>query len=305
MTVAASAIERSGLPSQRAERQALVELLFATGLWAFGFIAGRWVLEGPGPLWGNAIRYAMATALSLPVLLWLAPRWAEWRRAWWQAMPAGLALSAALMLQLTGLRYTSVANSAFLTCLYVLFVPLLGPVFGVERTARRMWGCVALALVGSYVMAAPSEGAWNVGDLLTVLSALCAAGQIHFIQRVAPRVQSAFLFNTAQSVWAGAPAAALAWLTAEPLHYPFPPIAWAGLASLAIGATLIGFLVQLRVQKLLPVMLVSVLCLLESPLAAVMAYFIFRERLSSMQFAGAALIVVAAAWAMGATRGRR
>jgi drug/metabolite transporter (DMT)-like permease len=305
MTATHSALDRSGAPAPWAERKAFAELLFATSLWAFGFIAGRWVLEGPGPLWGNAIRYLVATLASVPILWWLSPRWDDWREAWWQAMPAGLALSATLMLQLAGLRYTSVANSAFLTCLYVLFVPLLGPLFGAERTTLRSWGFAALALVGCYAMAAPQGGRWNVGDLLTVLSALGATCQIHFVQRIAPRVRSAFLFNTAQSLWAGLPAAVLAWVTSEPLRYPFPPIAWAGILSLALGATLVGFLIQLRVQRVLPVMLVSVVYLLESPIAAVMAYFIFRERLAPLQCGGAALIVVAAVLAIASSRSGR
>lgn len=280
------------------ERRAFVELLFAVTLWAFGFIAGRWLLQGPGPLWGNAIRYAVATTASLPVLLLLRPSWADWREAWWQAMPAGLALSATLALQLAGLQYTTVANSAFITCLYVLFVPLLGPLFGAERTAPRMWGFAAMALVGCYLMAAPERGRWNVGDLLTLASAVGATCQIQFVQRVAPRVRSVFLFNTAQSIWAGWPTAVLALFSEEPLRYPFPPIAWAGILSLALGATLVAFVIQLRVQKLLPVMLVSVVYLLESPIAAVMAYYAFGERLLAVQQAGAVLIVVAATLAI-------
>lgn len=276
------------------ERRAFAELLFATTLWAFGFIAGRWLLEGPGPLWGNAIRYAVATSFSLPVLLWMRPSWGAWREAFWQAMPAGLSLSATLVLQLSGLVYTSVANSAFITCLYVLFVPLLGPLFGADRTAPRMWFFATLALVGCWAMAAPEGDRWNVGDLLTLASALCAAAQIHFVQLVAPRVKSAFLFNTAQSLWAGAPAAVLALVTGEAIEFPFPAIAWAGILSLSLGATLVGFVIQLRVQKILPVMLVSVVYLLESPIAAIMAFFIFGERLTRLAQGGAVLIVIAA-----------
>jgi len=114
-----------------------------------------------------------------------------------------------------------------------------------------------------------------------------------------------FLFNSAQSLWAGFPTAILALVTAEPISFPLPPIARAGILALALGATLIAFVIQLRVQKILPVTLVSVVYLMESPMAAVMAYGIFNERLSSLQLAGASLIVLSASLAVVFGRPKR
>ncbi len=293
--------------------RAYAELTFASALWGFGFIATRWGMEGLGPVWLQAVRYALVVSLAFPFWYFRKNRKPAAQALRIAAVP-GIALGLTLLFQTYGLQYTTVTKSGFLTTLYVIIVPLIETIVRRKAPQWRHISCVFLALIGTAFMTGMGPGAlgqeagmaaWNVGDLLTLACAMCAAVQILALGRLASQL-GPFEFNFFQSVWSGLipVALALGW-TAPPSMTAVTSTTVAGVLFLALGSTLLGFHIQIRAQRVISPSLASFFFLLESPFAALFAAYFFGERLSSTQWMGAALIFFATAGSLWPERGRR
>ena len=277
-------------------QRASIELTLASVLWGFGFIGARWALVSMGPLWITGLRFVLAFLLSLPLMILMAKKSdllnmkENLRLAFWPGAFLGLTI----IFQTWGLQYTTATNSGFITTLYVLFVPMFEALFFRKKLELAHFVLVAIALIGTALICDWSASVWNKGDFLTLLCALAAAGQIVWISRMAHKIKSPFGFNNFQSFWCGIIGVALA-LFFEPFRLePINLRAVIGFCSLLFGSTLIAFFIQVRAQRVLSSTTASLLCLLESPFAAIFAYFFLSERLGPTQWSGAILIVFSA-----------
>ncbi len=214
------------------------------------------------------------------------------------ALP-GLFLASVLILQTAGLRYTTVTNSGFITTLYVVFVPLTEWIVFGRKISARFFGILVVSLLGAMLMSgfSPLGGKINIGDALTLACAIISGFHIVTVSRIAKKIHSPFAFNVFQSLWAGVFSLTFAIFLDSHFQWPFESKAAIGLLFLGLASTLFAFYLQVRVQRVLPAALTSVFFLLESPFAAAFAYFLFHETLSSLQWAGAALILLSTIFA--------
>ncbi len=275
-------------------KRAVAELVLAAAIWGFGFIATRWTLAEVGPFWLSALRFLLAAAIALP---FVAARGGLSRKQVLLAAPPGLLLGASLVFQTAGLVHTTATNSGFVTTLYILFVPLIGFAFLRQKIRALHFGLVLLALAGTALICRLESTAVNVGDLLTLACAVLAAGHLVWLSAIGKRIQSPFAFNAFQGFWAGLAALVVA-IPFEAAPAIPGPRALGGLAFLVVVSTMLAFLLQVRAQRVLPASLASLLCLLESPFAALFAFLFLAERLAPLQWTGAALIMVASVLAV-------
>jgi len=96
----------------------------------------------------------------------------------------GLTLYAGMMLQVLGLKTTSASNSAFITGLNVIMVPVISTLLLKKKPPLNAFLGVVLATLGLFALKGFS-GSWTIGDSLTLLCALCFALQIIFIDKFA------------------------------------------------------------------------------------------------------------------------
>jgi drug/metabolite transporter (DMT)-like permease len=283
-------------PVTLSRQRALAELVFAGAIWGLSFIAIRWSLLSFTPLWLNTLRFLISFLAALPFVLYFS----RGRRALLFAdsrlsfLP-GLYLGATLILQTFGIRLTSIAKSSFITCLYVVFVPVVARLWLKHPFTLLHAFCVFLSLCGAAILCELHSLSMNFGDFLTLLCALFATLQIIEVGRVTQRVQSAFGFTVWQSFWACLLplAGALIW---EPLPQgPVHSLAVLGLAILSVGATLLAFAIQTRAQRVISPAVVSLLFLLESPFAVVFALLLLNEPITPHQIVGGTLILIASA----------
>lgn len=275
-------------------KQAVVELVIAGLLWGFGFIATVWTLAEIGPFAVTTVRFGLAAI----VLLALVSSYAPWRRHLTSdqaklAILPGLFLSLTLIFQTWGLKYTTATKSSFITTLYVLAVPLLERHLLKRPLHRLHWLFVAVASTGTALICEFEGGSWNIGDLLTLLCAGAASMQILWFGLIAPRITSVMTFNFWQTAWALMFCLPLLFFESGPL-LPRGGWAWAGMGAMIFGSTVIAFALQIRAQRVLAPSVAALLYLLESPFAALFAIGLLDERLSSTQWLGAGLILVAA-----------
>jgi drug/metabolite transporter (DMT)-like permease len=297
------------------QTSAIIELTIAGALWGFGFVAAIWALRGMGPLSITGWRFAIAAVFGLgisvliPSLRSTLKIWSQWKLAFFP----GLMLSATLCLQTWGLQYTTATKSAFITTLYVLMVPLLERFLLKRRLPRFHLVYVAIALIGVALIcdlqaiwleapnldhldaATLAKNRLNIGDLVTFLCAMTATLHILWFGVIARKIGSSFTFNNIQSVWAGLLPLAFSFVLETPPRPSFGDFSMVGLLMLAFGSTLIAFAFQVRAQKHISPSLVSLLFLLESPFSALFAIAFLGEGLRAVQWAGASLILCAAA----------
>ena len=290
--------------------RAIIELVIAAMMWGMGFVAIVWCLREASPLAISGWRFVIAGIVGLlfarKFIFTTSAR--EFMKIAW--LP-GLLIAATVGFQTWGLMFTTATKSGFITCLYVLIVPLLEPLFGGAKPTRRLLACSFVALVGVGLMCGlfsntelDEKSRLNIGDFLTLICAFAASAHIFVIGAVHRRLGpdfNGFHFNTAQSLGAGLPTLAVA-LAIEPGAFEMPwhllnvslsgsSLPFLGLLSLTFCSTLIGFALQVRAQRVLSPSTASLIFLLESPFAALFALIFLGETMGPTQLFGGILIL--------------
>jgi drug/metabolite transporter (DMT)-like permease len=287
------------------KRTALFQLGLDNLLWGFGFVAVKWGLLGFDPFVLNTYRFAIAffAATLMFVINGAMREWFTWRDFRISLIP-GLYIGIMLTFQNLGLQTTSIANSSFITTLYVIFVPLLEALISRRLVSAGHLIGVVVALFGTALLTDfVNTQTLDVGDLFTLACAVAASLHIIWLQKLADEITSVLNFNMWQFFWAGL--AALIVALAMGSSFATPPltsIAWVGLLVMAIGPTFLGFMLETHAQKVLSANATSLFLLMEAPFASVFAYLLLDEQHSLQQMVGATVIVFAAA--MGVVTGR-
>lgn len=283
-------------------------LLGASLIWGFAFVAQRAGMEHLGPFTFNAARFALGAVVIAPIA-WVRRR----RRPAAERTPpglllrgglaVGLALFAGATFQQAGLVWTTAGNAGFITGLYVLFVPLVGLALG-HRTPRVLWGAAALAVAGLYLLAVQEGLRLGRGDALELAGALCWAGHVLSIDRVASRI-GAFELAAGQFT--------VAALLSLPIALAVETTAWANLVAAAIPLLYAGllsagiaFTLQVAGQRHTPPGPTAILLSLEAVFAALGGIWLLGEPFTMRLVGGGGLILAAVLLAQLPTlRGRR
>lgn len=210
----------------------------------------------------------------------------------------GLLMFGGMLFQQWGLAYTSVGKSGFLTGLYVVFVPIFA-LLGGQRQSRLIWLAVALSVLGlGCFLAVSSEDkvtAWNMGDTLTILCALCWAGQVLW-SGVAVRHCNALAFSVGQlSGVAILTFFALLFTGNIALLSDWPQlgkVSWDILAT-GIGSSALAFFLQAIGQRKVPAAHAAVILSLESAFAMFFGWWLLDERVTLLMLTGSGLLFAA------------
>lgn len=259
-------------------------LLLTTVVWGATFPATKAALEQIPPLAFLFLRFLLGlTAVSLVL-------WGVRRRLVLDALTLRTSLIATgwlflgYVLQTVGLKWITASNSAFITVLYVVFVPLY-----LRRLSARTWLANAIAMVGLWILVRPTASA-NLGDLLTLGSAATFAAHIACLERYTRVADSVSLFLWQLLFMTVALFAAMWWEV--PSRAAFEPT-----RALLVGLSVTGllatgaFAVQMWVQRLLPAQQVALLFAAEPAIAAWLAWYFLGESLDVQGWFGSAMIL--------------
>ncbi|WP_071162203.1 DMT family transporter [Acidipropionibacterium thoenii] len=173
------------MSASRLSRLAPMALLLMAVLWGSTLIVMKDAYATMRPTDLLANRYLVAL-LAFGVLM---PRaWRTDRRTMLRGLGIGGLFGAGQVLQGVGLATTPASVNGFIGGLYVVATPLLGAVLLGGRVSRRVWMAVGLATLGLAGLAlnpADLSSGIGLGQLITLAAALCYAGQILFLGRVA------------------------------------------------------------------------------------------------------------------------
>ncbi|MCE9619556.1 MAG: DMT family transporter [Planctomycetes bacterium] len=293
------------MTSRRETIRADLLLLLASAIWGAAFVAQQNASKSLDALSILAIRFLMGAAILLPIIVARRKRRTSIaspaRLLWSGGIFAGLAMVVAAYLQQRGLETTTASNAGFITGLYVLFVPLIGLIFG-RRVGWSAWLGVSLAAVGLYLLSVTAEFHMSQGDALVLACAVLWAVHVLVIGRYAPRCDPIELAAVQFLVTGGV---AAVFMMRNPLpEWSNISAVWMSLMYLGALAVAIAFTLQVIGQRTAPPTHAAIILSMESPFAALTGAWLLSERLSQRQYLGCALMLagILASQLLGSSR---
>lgn len=271
---------------------AALGLIVTTMVWGGSFVAMKTSVEQVPPTWLLAFRFTLAAFLM--GLLFVKQIRSASRGAWAAGGIAGVFMELAYLFQTYGLKYTTASKNAFITTLYVVFVPFLLWLFFRKRPQLNQAAAAVLAVVGLALLSLKGDRGVNLGDGLTVLSGGCFAAHMILIDRFTKRHDPFFLTFVQTGTMA-----VLSWCLAPVLDGGMDPAPvftadFAGsILYLAVLATTGGFVLQNLGQKYLSANTASILLSLESVFGALFSVWLLHERMTGRMVLGCGLMFAA------------
>ena len=262
-----------------------IALILTTVIWAATFPATKVALNEMSPLMFLFLRFLVSTiAVGAVMMLLKGPLRRDARSLGFAAI-ASIFLLIGYVTQTVGLRYTSASNSAFITALYVVFVPLF-----LRRFSIQLWTALSLALVGLGLLIRPSAE-MSVGDLYTLACAVAFALHIIALEFFVAKTDFQSLASW-QLIMVTVALLVPAFLEGPPPRAAsFTPTVIAALCITGVLATGLAFFIQVWAQRHVPAQRVALIFALEPALSAWMSWLVLGEQLDVIGWAGSALIL--------------
>ncbi|MEV7679175.1 DMT family transporter [Streptomyces sp. NPDC088341] len=218
------------------------------------------------------------------------------RREQWRPLVFGFLAATALALHfaafMTSTRLTSVAMSTALVATQPVWQALIAAGQG-ARTSRRTWAGLALSVVGAAAAAGldiESGGTALLGDLLALAGALAQAGYTALSERSRADVSTP-LYSTFTSLVCGVELLVVCWLADIPLTGFDRATQWS-LLGLLVLPQLLGLGALNFALGRTSATTMSILLLLETPVAALTAWWLMGQHIKPATVPGLLLIIV-------------
>jgi drug/metabolite transporter (DMT)-like permease len=154
-------------------------LLLAAFFWGFSFAAMKEALDTFPTFWLLALRFN-AAFIILCVIFWRRLI-GESKKLFTMGTISGLLLFAGYAAQTFGLSITTASKQAFITSIYVVFVPLFTWMITRVLPSRYCLLSALLCCIGMWVLTSEDVSAFNIGDAFTVLCAVIFAAHVMYI----------------------------------------------------------------------------------------------------------------------------
>ena len=209
----------------------------------------------------------------------------------WKGAVLGLLLFGGYAFQTIGLLFTSASNTAFVTGLNVILVPVLGGMFFGRPLGLKLGTSVALAGAGLFFLCTGGTMAVNKGDLIVILCAISIALHIIYTARFVQNCDAYWL--TAVQIAVVALCSNLcAWTRGHEVVFWEPDILWA-MVICVLFATVFAFLVQTSMQRYTSPVKTALIFCMEPVFGALCAHVYAHERLGEWGWIGAVSIFAA------------
>ena len=264
-------------------------LILITMVWGVTFLLVQNALTASGPLFFVGLRFAAAAVMVALFSL------RSLRGITLFELKAGMFIGVAIMLgyglQTIGLQSIPSSQSAFITALYVPFVPLLQWLVLGRRPGLMPSLGIMLAFAGLMLLSGPSGASLNFscGEIATLISAVAIAAEIILISAYAGKVDVRRVTVVQLST-----ASILAFILTVPTQEAVPDFSWLLLIS-AVGLGAASAVIQVAMnwaqKSVSPTR--ATLIYAGEPVWAGIAGRLAGERLPGIALLGAVLIVAA------------
>lgn len=261
-------------------------------IWGATFTFTKLGLEATSVFFFLFLRFSLALTISTAV--WGKYFFSVNAKTLKQGIILGILFSGGFILQTTGLLYTTVTKSAFITGMTVLLTPLAFKIVIKKKIKIYQTLGVFIATVGLWLFTNPTGNNFNLGDILTLLSAFFWAFYITLMDVFTKDIKG--FDKTIQLVMlqfiVAMPAGLLGFLIFEADSFKLILSSTLIIALLYNGiiASIFLTLIHTSVQKYSSPVKAALIFSLEPVFATFIAYFTFNESLSTFELFGAAVL---------------
>ena len=270
-------------------------LLGAAFFWGTTFVAQLEGMDGLGPFSYAAARY-LTGFLSLMVILIFTRksraverRKKNYQRGFLIGLIIGVVLFIASSMQQIALQYSTAGKAAFITCLYIVFVPL-GAKFLGKIIRRENWLGAGLAIVGLYLLAVGGDFSIQLGDAILFISAFVWTAQILLVDKFASKVDLIEL-STAQ-VFIVMILSFMAMFALETPNLSAMFNAWLAIFYGGVMSAGVAFTLQLYGQRYAEPATAAILMSFEAIFGALAGWFFLNEVMTSREIFGCILMLL-------------
>ena len=177
-------------------------MLIASFIWGTAFVSQTTGMGSIGPFTFSFVRFLLAMFTVLPLALLFEknnlPLFFKNKNYIYLGLFAGLALFGGMGLQQYALLKSQIANTSFLSTLYVPFVSLISRFIFRSRLHWIIWIAVLLCVYGSYLLSSNQTIEVQKSDSLLFIAAVCFAIHIILIDVFMKQFYSPFTFGFIQ-----------------------------------------------------------------------------------------------------------
>ncbi len=255
---------------------------------------GPWFvrLADTGPVAAGFWRIALAVPVLLVVASALGQRPVSQARGLWGVLAlSGLAFAADLAAWHVGIHYTTLANSTLFGNAATLIYPIYGFLIARAWPTRHQSAGLGMAAAGAVLLMGRSASLSSenlLGDLLCLLAGVLYA--VYFITMARARTTMQPLPALAVS---SALSAAPLLIAAVMLGEQVMPGDWGPLIGLAVLSQIVGQGLMIYALGHLTPLVVGIALLTQPIVAATIGWFVYDERLGTLEIVGAVLVAVA------------
>jgi len=280
---------------KKQELKSNILLLITAAIWGLAFVAQKVGAEYIGPFAFNGIRFALGGISLIPLLLYFNKTPKQNTNNYhkqYNFIIAGIITGCVLFfgasLQQIGLNYTSAGKAAFITGLYMVFVPIIS-IFFKRNIPLTIWVSVIITAIGLYFLTINENFSISQGDLLEIIGAFFWALHIlaidYFIKKV-DALRLSFVQTLTCSILSMIVSLIFEKTTISSVYEALIPILYGGIFSVGIAYTL-----QIIGQKHARPSHAAIILSMESVFATLGGMLILNEHLQFREYMGCFLML--------------
>ena len=269
-------------------------LIVASLIWGTAFVAQTTGMDHIGPLTFTNIRFLIGGLIVFPLAIKEIPKFKKLlkkKKLFIIIFLTGLSLLLGTFLQQYALQYTKIGNAAFLTILYVPFVPIISRFILKKKIHWSIWLSVSICLIGSYYLTVENSFDAQFADFLVIICALFFALHCIFIDEYFEIIDAPFTLATSQFL--------LCFLYSLPFVFIFENPTLIGIKKeifelLYVGVLSSGVAYTLQIigQRYVKPSTAAITFSLEGVFGSLAAWLILSQFLTTVQIFGCFLILM-------------
>jgi len=264
-------------------------LLYSVIVWGSSFFILKETLQFVSPTQLVGYRFLFAALIAGTILIFQRK---NPLKNWKQGFVLGLMLFLINASQTLGIKFTSASNSAFITSLFIIFVPGVTYLYTKKLSSPKRLIPIFVALLGLWLLTGGIKGI-NNGDLITLITAMVVALQIVTVERIVQKKTDPFILNFQQLALTAFLSLLLDAFLGNKNTFSVDPRSMWNIIYLATICTVIPLLIQFFAQKHVNSIKASLFFSLEPVFAALFAWTLGHELFVPEQALGGIVIVIA------------
>jgi drug/metabolite transporter (DMT)-like permease len=268
-------------------------MLLAALIWGCSFVAQRLSLATIGPFLFTGVRFLLGALVVALLSHWLRPSAGQKPKTrapmpWASGTLLGALVALSICAQQIGLGYTKVANAGFISSMYVVIVPVLSLLLGQRLRLGIVLGALCAA-AGLYYLSG-EHLTLSYGDGLELFGAAAISLQLMLLGTLTQKydpLRLAMIQNIVCAVLCLCVACAVETIRIADIQRSALTIFYGG--ALSVG---VGYAIQAVAQRDAVPAHAAIIFSMEGVFAAIAAWIIIGERLTSHAVLGCALVVL-------------